>query len=363
MFKVPGNTDTSNVNTLHKLATAGEDVTGQFDMNDDGDNFTLTMKTTEKDGKQVLVGEMGVKYIYFLPAKVIKNTNADIPNTSWQIVNNDEHVTETVVNPLKKIEPSKDIVVDHEHAKDSLDGKTIELGATFNYKLNSSTLPSNRASDATSWSITDKYDVKHDQYEGNFEVFSRAPIFGENGEKIVDTDGNITKYFTQEIDAKNGTVKYVASEDFLKLMNLDANKKQDQGFTVYMQATRIADGERIENTFVENFNGNDLVSNTVVTNTPKPPAPQEDNPPAEPTPEPTPPPAPSTPPAPTPAPNDPPQPNKQEWHTGEGGNSGVTFGYGALAVGAAGAATVLSVSAAKARRKRKAEAVEVSASE
>ena len=205
--------------------------------------------------------------------------------------------------------------------------------------------------------------MKHDQYEGNFEVFSRAPIFGENGEKIVDTDGNITKYFTQEIDAKNGTVKYVASEDFLKLMNLDANKKQDQGFTVYMQATRIADGEKIENTFVENFNGNDLVSNTVVTNTPKPPAPQEDNPPAEPTPEPTPPPAPSTPPAPTPAPNDPPQPNKQEWYTGEGGNSGVTFGYGALAVGAAGAATVLSVSAAKARRKRKAEAAEVSASE
>lgn len=363
VFKVPSNTDTSNVNTLHKLATAGEDVTGQFDMNDDGDNFTLTMKTTEKDGKQVLVGEMGVKYIYFLPAKVIKNTNADIPNTSWQIVNNDEHVTETVVNPLKKIEPSKDIVVDHEHAKDSLDGKTIELGATFNYKLNSSTLPSNRASEATSWSITDKYDIKHDQYEGNFEVFSRAPIFGENGEKIVDTDGNITKYFTQEIDAKNGTVKYVASEDFLKLMNLDANKKQDQGFTVYMQTTRIADGEKIENTFVENFNGNDLVSNTVVTNTPKPPAPQEDNPPAEPTPEPTPPSTPTTPPAPTPAPNDPPQPNKQEWHTGEGGNSGVTFGYGALAVGAAGAATVLSVSAAKARRKRKAEAAEVSASE
>lgn len=352
VFKVPANTDTDNVNTLHKLAMAGEDVTDQFEMNDDGDNFTLLMKTTEKDGKQVLVGEMGVKYIYFLPAKVIKNTTADIPNTSWQIVNDNEHMTETVVNPLKQIEPSKDIVVDHAHADDSLNGKTIELGATFNYKLNSSTIPANRASDVTNWSINDKYDTQHDQYEGNFEVFSRGVIVDEKGEKVADADGNITKYFTQEIDAKNGSVKYVANEEFLKLMNLDANKKVEQGFTVYMQATRIAAGDKIENTFVENFNGNDLVSNTVVTNTPKPPAPQEDNPPAEPTPEPT------------PEPNTPPAPNKQEWHTGANGNGSTTLGYGALgiagaAVFAAGVGTVV----VKSRRKRKVSAAETTDSE
>ena len=147
-------------------------------------------------------------------------------------------------------------------------------------------------------------------------------------------------------------MKYVANAEFLKLMNLDANKKVEQGFTVYMQATRIAAGDKIENTFVENFNGNDLVSNTVVTNTPKPPAPQEDNPPAEPTPEPT------------PEPNTPPAPNKQEWHTGANGNGSTTLGYGALgiagaAVFAAGVGTVV----VKSRRKRKASAAETTDSE
>lgn len=273
IYKVPGDSDTANLQTVMDLVNLGaEDVTNLFNITDDGDNAFFMMKV-DADGK--LVDELGNKYIVTLPYEVTANSDDTIYNTAYQVVNDNEFETETVANILKKIEPTKDVVVSVEN-QDSIDGATIQLGETFNYELNSSTRPAEYGGDTSSWSISDDYDEVHDRYDGNFLVQAKHSFVLEDG-TTVEAGADITNYFTQEIDTQTGKVVYTANQEFLDIMNLEANKATEQGWAVYMQVTRIASGD-VENTFVENYNGKDIQSNTVITHTPEPPAPAPEDP-------------------------------------------------------------------------------------
>ncbi|MBF0807122.1 hypothetical protein E4U03_00590 [Rothia nasimurium] len=272
VYQVPGDTDTSTpeaVSAAVKLATA-KDVTDSYTITSgEVDGFTnggavgisSMMKT---DGGKVVL-PMGYKYIHVLPYTVTANADGDIINTAWQVTNEHRTQTETVANKLKEINPTKDVVINVGDS-DSIDGTEIALNTVFNYQLNSSTLPADRAGATDSWSITDDWDETKDAYEGNFKVLSQHSFVDENGSKV-DAGEDITKFFTERHE--NGVVTYEATEAFVQLMSSEANRATEQGFSVFMQVERIGTGE-VENTFVENYNGEKLTSNTVKTFTPEP---------------------------------------------------------------------------------------------
>ncbi|MBF0807753.1 hypothetical protein E4U03_03855 [Rothia nasimurium] len=272
VYQVPGDTDTSTpekVSAAVKLATAKEVTDSYTVTNGEVDGFTnggavgisSMMKT---DGGKVVL-PMGYKYIHVLPYTVTANADGDILNTAWQVTNEHRTQTDTVANKLKEINPTKDVVI-NVGDKDSIDGTEIALNTVFNYQLNSSTLPADRAGLTESWSIVDDWDESKDAYEGNFKVLSQHSFVDADG-KTVAVGTDITGYFTQKHE--NGVVTYEATDAFLALMSSEANRATEQGFTVFMQAQRIGTGD-VENTFVENYNGEKLTSNTVKTFTPEP---------------------------------------------------------------------------------------------
>ena len=332
------------------IAAQGKDVTDKFTISDDGKQAVIEMNKNE-DGSLVL--PMGARYIIVLPAEVIKNTDGDIKNTAYQFVNDNEFVTETVVNRLKKIEPHKDVVV-NVGDKDSINGSEIPLNTTFNYKLSTHTRAADSASTMTELALVDKYDKEHDKYDGQFKVLTRYDVYGEDGNILYHAGDDVTEHFTQKHDAANGVATFEAKLDWIKLMNQDANKKTEQGVDVYMLVTRTKASERIENKVTERYNGNNMDSNVVWTRTPEKPV-EPPTPNTPPTPGVVPPPATVTPPTkvetPSPAAAPSPAPNKVSVKSGiNGTHDGFSpVGLGLLGVGAA-AVTVGTVYAVKRRK-------------
>ena len=340
------------------VAAQGKDVTDKFTISDDGKQAVVEMNKNE-DGTLAL--PMGARYIIVLPAEVIKNTDGDIKNTAYQFVNDNEYVTETVVNRLKKIEPHKDVVV-NVGDKDSINGTEIPLNTTFNYKLSTHTRAADSASTMKELALVDKYDKEHDKYDGQFKAITRYDVYGEDGNILYHAGDDVTEHFTQKHDAAGGVVTFEAKLDWIKLMNQDANKKTEQGVDVYMSVTRTKAAERIENKVTERYNGNTMDSNVVWTKTPEKPVepPKPDTPPTTGTVPPpatvnppvkveTPTPAPS--PSPAPAPSSAPAQGKVSVKSGiNGGHDGFSpVGLGLLGVGAA-AVTVGAVYAVKRRK-------------
>ncbi len=284
IYKVPSETDGANLKALREVVTTGsEDVTDQFELKDSG-AAGLSIMAKVEGGR--LIPPLGCKYVISIPYTVTINADGDISNTAWQIVNDHRLHTETVANHVRKINPHKDIVMSSTD-RTSLDGHTIPLGQMFDYRLDSSIRPAQYGGQTTEWTIFDDYDESHDRYDGNFVVLSTSSFVRENG-SVIGPGEDITRYFTQKIDQRSGAVTYSATDEFLKILNLESNRAKEQAWSVYVQMTRIDAGD-VENTFTESYNGNWLKSNPVRTHTPTPSQPSEEpprpqGPPAQPVP-------------------------------------------------------------------------------
>lgn len=256
----------------------------------------------------------GSEYTVVLPMTVTKVTDGyTVENTATQIVNDVKKDTNTVTNPLKPINPVKDVTLTVNG--DSVNGKEIPLGQKFLYRLDSSVIPPDRAyPQITQWGITDKLDTTHDKYldawqvRTNRDLYRDGKLIAKTGDVLAgtgfdntallaaingdttdtgdadqpaDTDASDTTdgddtapgdttdaTGTQLFDVtyKDGTLTANASDLFLKVASADTS--HEQAWSLYVSVQRIAVGERIENTFTETFNDKELVSNTVWTSTP-----------------------------------------------------------------------------------------------
>jgi adhesin isopeptide-forming family sspB-C2 type protein len=228
---------------------------------------------------------LGQNYQVVLPVKVIKVTDGKVvKNTATQITNDQSKITNTVTNPLPVINPKKDVVINV--GGESHDGGTIIKGSTFEYRLDSSAMPGNRAyPQISNWDIADDYDETHDMYMGQWAVYAT--------EDIVDTDGTVLYakadlvtvdniqqptvaerkagtaktaqpiYFT--VTVQNGAFEAHATDAYLKLAT--ANDKTTQQWTLYVQFMRITTGD-VTNQFDETINHAVRHSNIVTTTTP-----------------------------------------------------------------------------------------------
>lgn len=200
--------------------------------------------------------------------KELGQTGGKYENTAYQVDFGMAYVTETVVNNVPKIEPKKDVVIDH-LSKESLDGKDVKLNQTFNYKLVGSLIPKDRSEQLFEYKFRDDYDETHDDYQSIYQVFAAVDFETSDGQKFKAGD-ELTKFTSQVVDKAKGKVDISFDDAFLKSI-IETSEFQAE---VYLQMTRIQSGT-VENTYSHTVNGVEVVSNTVVTHTPEEPKPQE----------------------------------------------------------------------------------------
>lgn len=215
---------------------------------------------------------LGHTYTVIMPMTVKKVTDGYVAkNKAAQLVNNMWKMTNEVANPLKEINPHKDVTV-------VVDGKSrdkgeITLNSVFLYRLDSSMLPTQRAyPTVTDWSITDKFDTKHDKYTGQWAVYAQADITAEDGTLLAKKGERIAgSHFTSDkfgelftAEYKNGVFTVKATDEYLKMVT----EGRAGMWTAWVQCQRIATSDKVENTLTETVNKVERKSNTVWTKTP-----------------------------------------------------------------------------------------------
>ena len=232
----------------------------------DADHDPLTQPAID----QTLLGH---SYQLVLPMSVIKVTDGyTVSNTATQVTNDQRDVTNTVTNPLKPVNPSKDVTVTV--GGSSVNGHSIYKDHLFLYQLDSSILPPDRAyQQITDWTGVDQLDTKHDEYTGQWAVYATRDVYKDGqvvtaaGTRIAGSDytGDLGDLFT--LDASDtGLITVKATQTYLDLVSADND--HEQGWRLYLQVKRTSVADKVENTWTETVNGQPRESNTVWTKTP-----------------------------------------------------------------------------------------------
>lgn len=219
---------------------------------------------------------LGHTYKVVMPYEVIKvDDGYVVENTATQIVNDLSKQTNTVSNPLKPINPSKDVTI--EVGGDSANGQSVYLGSTFLYQLDSSILPADRAyPEVTEWGIDDQLDPTYDVLTGQWAVYASRDLYRDGqviaakGAMIAGSGFDSSKLggdmFTAQLDPATGKVTIESTELYRGLVSADT--AHEQGWRAYIQVKRVMVTDRHENVFTERYNGKTLESNLVWTKTP-----------------------------------------------------------------------------------------------
>ncbi|MGF0088034.1 SspB-related isopeptide-forming adhesin [Streptococcus hyointestinalis] len=235
-----------------------------------------------------------------------------------------------VENNIPKLEALKDAVEAVGSSK-SLANGVVALNQVFPYELDGPAIATNVEGGLVKYVINDDFDETHDRYDGVFYAFAQQKLELKDG-TIINVGDEITRYVTQNVvrneDGTITSVSYSFNSDFLASLKVSADNLFDP--VIYMQVTRIAYGDNVENKFEVVINDYVVESNTVVTHTPEP-TPET---PTTPSPE-----TPSTPVTPTPAEDIPVQKAALLPETGEkGGTASAVAGFGVAALSVIGLA-------------------------
>lgn len=241
-----------------------------YQYDDQGHKFTVTAKDGQDFLKKYI--QSGRTLVTTFDTTVNGDVDGEIQNTAYQLdfqsKTGRSFQTETVQNPLPKIDPKKDVVAGV-GGRSSLNNQTIDYGQLFDYALESSTRPANYGGKTNEWSIDDQTDTTHDLLTGQYSVLNTGgDLTTEDGQKIIKDQVLDPSYFTAVMDG-NGKISLQATDKYLKLIDLPDNKKVPVQWTAYVQTKRIAYGDA-KNVFTESFNHQTKKSNEVLTHTPQP---------------------------------------------------------------------------------------------
>lgn len=218
---------------------------------------------------------LGQEYQVIMPYKVSKVKDGyTVMNKAIQVTNDLSKETNEVSNPLKPINPKKDVTV--KVGGESIDGKSVYLNRTFLYQLDSSILPAGRAyPQVDQWKIVDPLNTAYDQYTGQWAVYASRDLYRDGkviaakGDKLAGNGFDSSKFGGDLFDASaddKGVVTVEATEAYRKLVSADND--HENGWRAYIQCKRVKVGEKIENQFTEYLNDKVLPSNIVWTRTP-----------------------------------------------------------------------------------------------
>ena len=189
---------------------------------------------------------MGHKYWIVLNTKVKKSTDGYvIKNQAIQNLENMRQATNIVSNPLKELNPVKDVTVDV--GGKSIDQATVKLNSLFNYKLSSSVILANRAYKTAQWGITDQFNTKMDRYTGQWVVVADRDIY--NGSDLVYKKGDtiatssstdLSKYLSYDASAETVTFK---SAHFNASAPAASSEESEEKSDTISIAALVADGK------------------------------------------------------------------------------------------------------------------------
>ena len=271
----------------------------------------VTVKWDAKGGQwsyvinQDFLNSLGVKGTFdadfYIEAERIE-TGDKIENTFINIVNKQEMTAKVITRtpePPKPKHPEKHVL--DRSGKKVLDGKEVQLGDFVQYLLDGATVPE-RHHTLYQYDGLDKLDMKHDRYTGNWKGIIKGTEYTaekqlvlpydvtlKNGKVIKAGDkiekGSsyaftfefnqatnsefIKKLVTVKWDAKGGQWSYVINQDFLNSLGVKGTFDAD----FYIEAERIETGDKIENTFINIVNKQEMTAK-VITRTPEPPKPK-----------------------------------------------------------------------------------------
>ena len=283
----------------------GKDVTGRFNIQDKGGVLYAYAKTvdteipatgetvkgdpqpedlkaySESDEHDPLTQPaidqtlLGHTYTVTMPMTVVKVTDGyTVKNKATQVLNKIRKDTNEVTNPLKPINPAKDVTV--KVGGESIDGKSVYLNRTFLYQLDSSIIPAGRAyPQVDQWRIVDPLNTEYDQYMGQWAVYASRDLYRDGkviaakGDKLAGSGFDGSKFGGDLFDAAadaNGVVTVEATEAYRTLVSAD--NEHEAGWRAYIQCKRLKVSDRVENRFTEYFNDKEFGSNIVWTRTP-----------------------------------------------------------------------------------------------
>lgn len=220
---------------------------------------------------------LGHTYTVTMPMTVIKATDGHVVrNKATQVLDRIRKDTNEVTNPLKPINPAKDVTVKVGGA--SANGRSIYKDSTFLYQLDSSILPANRAyPQVDRWDIEDALDPAFDECTGQWAVYatrdllSGGEVVASKGERIAGSDfdsskfgGGLFTFSTAVVDGRN-VVTIEATGRYRALVSDDSH---EAGWRAYIQCRRLAVTDRHENRSTEHYNDKESRSNIVWTRTP-----------------------------------------------------------------------------------------------
>ena len=271
----------------------------------------VTVKWNEKTGvwsyviNQDFLNSLGIKGTFdadfYIEAERIE-TGDKIENTFDNIVNKQEVTAKVITGtpePPKPKHPEKHVL--DKTGQKVLDGKEVQMGELIQYLLDGATVPE-RHHTLYQYDGLDKLDTKHDRYTGNWKGIIKGTEYTAEkqlvlpydvtlkngkvikaGDKIEkgssyaftfefnqDTNSEfIKKLVTVKWNEKTGVWSYVINQDFLNSLGIKGTFDAD----FYIEAERIETGDKIENTF-DNIVNKQEVTAKVITGTPEPPKPK-----------------------------------------------------------------------------------------
>jgi len=235
-----------------------------------------------------------------LPAKLLVKEGEIVKNDFKQIDFGNSYQSNLVTVEVPDVKPDKHAL--DRTGKKVLDGKEVQLGDFVQYHLDGVTVPEKHDT-LYQYDGLDKLDTKHDRYTGNWKGIIKGTEYTAEKELVLPYDVTlkngkvikagdkiakgsayafqfefnqgtnsefIKKLVTVKWDAKGGQWSYVINQDFLNSLGVKGTFDAD----FYIEVERIETGNKIENTFINIVNKQEMEAK-VVTHTPEQPKPQE----------------------------------------------------------------------------------------
>lgn len=230
-------------------------VTEQFVITDKGGVLTVQADTGENGVVDPALLGQDYTVTYQVAVKDVKE-NGDIGGETVQVLGDTETpVAEEATAAVTALAPGKSAVAES-GSTDALDEVAAQSEAW--YRLTSSTVPANKLTDVSDWSLRDVFTSGDRALHDAWAVHADTDILGADGEVLFakgdvidDQDGGT--YFAVVYDGDSVSIR--ATDAFLELVNSEANAGNDRAWSVYTAATRTAEeGTRVSNTGHESLN-------------------------------------------------------------------------------------------------------------
>ncbi|HEP1829847.1 TPA: LPXTG cell wall anchor domain-containing protein [Streptococcus suis] len=208
--------------------------------------------------------EKGLDITYNLSFKVKQDFVGTVTNQTYQIDFGNGYYGNIVTNELPQLAVHKDVL---DKDGKSIDGGTVKIGDLVTYKLEGWVIPAGRGYDIKEYRFVDLLQASHDEYQ-TYEIKAKVDFTLADGTVI--KAGDDLKGYTETVyNVETGKFETRFREDFLNQIPRTSAFGADGFITV----KRIAAGE-VVNEYTLYVNGNPVVSNKVITETPEPPKPE-----------------------------------------------------------------------------------------